>query len=71
MPPPYLSGPEILALQRVFPLYVRMPEDRYPEIARAEIADEEGDAAFDKLAAEFYEMTYGKDEADRMLTYSG
>jgi anaerobic magnesium-protoporphyrin IX monomethyl ester cyclase len=71
MPPPYLSGPEILTLQRVFPLYVRMPESRYPEIKRAEVADEEGEAMLDELSAEFYEMTYGRDEADRMLTYSG
>ena len=71
MPPPYLSGKEILGLQRVFPLYVKMPEWRYPEIERAEAFDGAGDAMFDALSAEFYEMTYGKDEADRMLTYAG
>lgn len=71
MPPPYLSGAEILSLQRVFPLYVRMPESRYPEIERAESFDKEGDAIFESLSAEFYEMTYGVDEADRVLTYAG
>ncbi len=71
MPPPYLSGKEILSLQRVFPLYVRLPKERYPEIQRAETFDEEGNALFEKLSKEFYEMVYGVDEADRMLTYVG
>lgn len=71
MPPPYLSGREVLALQRVFPLYVRLPESRYPEIRRAESVDREGDALFESLSTEFYQLTYGADEADRMLTYAG
>lgn len=71
MPPPYLSSKEILSLQRVFPLYVRLPESRYAEIQRAETFDEEGDRIFEKLSAEFYQLTYGSDEADRMLTYQG
>ncbi len=71
MPPPYLSGEEILSLQRVFPLYVRLPESRYPEIQRAEAFDEEGNAIFEALSKEFYQLVYGKDEADRMLTYAG
>lgn len=71
MPPPYLSGKEILSLQRVFPLYVRLPTERYPEIRRAEAFDDEGNAIFEKLSKEFYEMVYGVDEADRMLTYVG
>jgi radical SAM superfamily enzyme YgiQ (UPF0313 family) len=71
MSPPYLSGKEILGLQRVFPLYVRLPESRYPEIRRAECFDKEGDALFDALAAEFYQLVYGADEAERMLTYAG
>ena len=71
MPKPYLQPDEILSLQRVFPLYVRMPESRYPEIAIAERFDEEGNAIFETLSKEFYRMVYGKDEADRMLTYAG
>lgn len=71
MPAPYLSGKEILGLQRVFPLYVRLPESRYPEVRRAETFDEEGDAIFNKLAKEFYDLVYGVDEAERMLTYVG
>ncbi len=71
MPPPYLSAQEILGLQRVFPLYVRLPESRYQEIRRAETFDEEGDALFESLSKEFFELTYGLDEANRMLTYAG
>ena len=71
MPPPYLSALEILSLQRVLPLYVGMPESRYPEIERAEQFDQEGNAAFDLLKAEFYKTKYGESEEDRMLTYSG
>ena len=71
MPSPYLSGDEILAMQRVFPLYVRLPEERYPDIKVAERSDEAGNAMFEKLSKEFYQMVYGRDEADRMLTYAG
>lgn len=71
MPAPYLSGSEILSLQRVFPLYVSMHESRYPDIRRAESFDDAGNAAFEALAAEWYEMMYGTDEANRMLTYQG
>ena len=47
MPPPYLSASEILSLQRVFPLYVSMPESKYTEITRAETQDEEGNRIFE------------------------
>lgn len=71
MPPPYLSSEEILSLQRVFPLYVSMPESRYPEIKRAESFDEEGNAIFESLSAEFYMAKYGENEEDRKLTFAG
>ena len=71
MPPPYLSAGEILSLQRVLPLYVGFPEDRYDEIKRAEQFDEEGNAVFNKLAAEFYIMKYGQNEEDRKLAFAG
>jgi anaerobic magnesium-protoporphyrin IX monomethyl ester cyclase len=71
MPPPYLSGDEILGLQRAIPLYVRLPESRYPEIRRAEALDDEGDRVFEGLAKEFYELVYGVEEAERKLTYAG
>lgn len=71
MPRPYLSSKEILALQRVFPLYVKLPESRYPEIQKAETFNSEGDEIFSTLSREFYQLSYGMDEADRMLTYQG
>lgn len=71
MPPPYLSAKEILSLQRVFPLYVRLPESRYPEIRKAESFKDEGNALFETLSREFYELVYGVDESERMLTYVG
>jgi radical SAM superfamily enzyme YgiQ (UPF0313 family) len=71
MPSPYLSGEEILSLQRVFPLYVSMPESRYPEIQRAETFDNEGNAIFETLSAEFYREKYGESEEDRNLTFAG
>ena len=71
MPSPYLSAKEIHSLQRVFPLYVRFSESRYPEIERAESGSDEGDVLFKALSEEFYRMVYGKDEADRKLTYQG
>ena len=71
MPKPYLSGDEILGLQRVFPLYAKLPESRFAEIAQAERFDDEGNAIFDTLSKEFYQLVYGKEEAERMLTYAG
>ncbi|MDP3722476.1 MAG: radical SAM protein [Candidatus Omnitrophota bacterium] len=71
MPKPYLQPDEILSLQRVFPLYVRLPESRYSEVRAAEQFDEEGNAVFEALSKEFFQLVYGKDEADRMLTYAG
>jgi len=71
MPPPHLNSKEILGLVKTFPLYARMPKERYPEIQRSEIDDEEGNQIFKKLSAQWYEMTYGTDEANRMLTYQG
>jgi len=71
MPAPHLSGKEIHSLQRVFPLYVRFPQSRYPEIQRVESGDHDAEALFDSLSKEFYQVTYGKDEEGRMLTYQG
>jgi hypothetical protein len=71
MPPPYLSASEILSLQRVLPLYVSMPDSRYPDIKRAESFDEKGNAIFERLSAEFYKLKYGESETDRKLTYAG
>lgn len=54
MPPPFLSQADIRGLVRTFNLYARFPEDRFPEIAVAEKFDDEGNAMFEKLKAEFY-----------------
>jgi anaerobic magnesium-protoporphyrin IX monomethyl ester cyclase len=71
MPDPYLSAPEILAMQRVFPLYVSMDRSKYPDIKRAETFGEKGNALFETLSEEFYRTKYGESEADRKLTFSG
>lgn len=71
MPPPYLNSKEILCLIKTFPLYARFPKSRHDEIRKAEAEGEEGDKIFKKLSKEWYEMTYGTDEANRMLTYVG
>ena len=71
MPKPYLQPEEMLGLQRVFPLYVTMPESRYPEIARAEKFDSIGNELFEKLSEKYYIDKYGTSEAERMLTYAG
>ncbi len=71
MPPPYLSASEILSLQRVIPLYVKLPASRYADIERAETFDDAGNGMFEKLSEEFYRLTYGEEEADRKLTYAG
>jgi radical SAM superfamily enzyme YgiQ (UPF0313 family) len=54
----HLSPEELKGLQRTFPLYVKFPRSRWPEIRRAEALTPEGDAVFDALAAEYRER-YG------------
>ncbi len=69
--PPYLKSKEILGLVKTIPLYARFSKERYPEIQIAERQDARGKEMFQKLSDEWYEMTYGKAEQDRMLTYQG
>ena len=71
MPEPYLQPQEMLGLQRVFPLYVTMPESFHDEIKRAEQFDETGNEIFERLSKKYYIDKYGTSEADRMLTYAG
>lgn len=47
-----MSEEELLGLFRAFPLYVKMPEDRWPEIARAERDDQE----YQRLMAEYVRL---------------
>ena len=71
MPKPYLQPEEMLGLQRVFPLYVTMPESYYSDIERAEKFDNVGNEIFERLSEKYYIDKYGTSEADRMLTYAG
>jgi radical SAM superfamily enzyme YgiQ (UPF0313 family) len=54
---PQLPPEEILGLLRTFPLYIKMPEDRFEEIREAEKNTERGNKVFKKLADE-YTATY-------------
>ena len=54
---PGLPKEEIEGLLRTFPLYIKMPEDRFPEIQVAEKNTPKGNAMFSKLAEE-YRNTY-------------
>ena len=73
MPPPYLQEDEMLRLQRVYNLYVNLPRDRWSEIERAEklLGTDEGEALWEELKKEFYQLKYGTSEFERKPTYAG
>lgn len=50
---PQFPKDRIKALQRVFAMYVKFPENRFPEIKQAEALTPEGDAAWRQLREEF------------------
>ena len=50
---PQYGRAEIQGIVRCFSLYARLPESLWPEIRRAEIPDEEGDAIFAELRKEY------------------
>jgi len=50
---PNFTDDQLLGLQRTFLLYTYLPEDRWPEIEKAEEFTEEGNAAFARLREEF------------------
>lgn len=52
----HLSPGALKGLQRTFPLYVKFPRSRWPEIRRAEALTPEGDRVFAALAAEYREL---------------
>ena len=54
---PQLSRKEVLGLRRTFPLYVRLPEQEWPLIQRAEQEDDEGNRIFKSLH-DRYQRTY-------------
>lgn len=51
----HLTPEAIKGLQRTFPLYVKFPKARWPEIERAEALGPEGNRVFEALAAEYRE----------------
>nr|WP_319375376.1 radical SAM protein [uncultured Methanoregula sp.] len=50
---PQITHDEILGLLRTFPLYIKMPEERFEDIRKAEENSESGNLAFKKLAEEY------------------
>jgi radical SAM superfamily enzyme YgiQ (UPF0313 family) len=56
---PALSRREILGLLRTFPLYIKLDEEDFPEIACAEHDTQEGNAAFERLAAKYRTRFWG------------
>jgi radical SAM superfamily enzyme YgiQ (UPF0313 family) len=71
MPKPYLSAKEIFHLQKTIPLYTRFPRSRFNEIKMCEDDTKQAENIFKELSNEWYDMTYGLSEKDRMLTYQG
>jgi radical SAM superfamily enzyme YgiQ (UPF0313 family) len=61
---PQLSRTEVLGLRRTFPLYVRLPEEEWPLIQRAEREDDEGNRIFDSLRTRYQQMFFGKGADD-------
>jgi radical SAM superfamily enzyme YgiQ (UPF0313 family) len=49
----HLTEAELLGLQRAFPLYVKFPKERWPEIRQAEAFAPEGDCIYEELSAEY------------------
>ncbi|UCD54979.1 MAG: B12-binding domain-containing radical SAM protein [Candidatus Omnitrophota bacterium] len=49
---------ELKGLQRTFPLYAKMPEEKWPKIRIAERFDEEGNRMFEKLRKVYYERYF-------------
>ena len=54
----------IKGLQRVFPMYVKFPENRWPEIKEAEALTPQGDAKWRQLREEFT-ATFFSDADDK------
>ena len=62
---PTITKDEIQGLAKVFSLYTKFPEDRWPEIKVAEKSDEKGNLMMKKLGKEFDE-TYRAYKASGM-----
>ncbi|MFZ2484777.1 MAG: radical SAM protein [Minisyncoccia bacterium] len=57
---PQFTPEEIRKFQRVFPLYVKFPEDRWPAIRQAEEETEEGNDLLALLRAEYKQTYFGE-----------
>lgn len=55
---PQLTPIQVKGLLRTFPMYVKMPEEYFPMIERAEQFDEEGDRIFAELREIFWEKYF-------------
>lgn len=55
---PQLTKEEISGLQKTFNLYVRLPQDYYPEIKIAEQLNEEGNCAYERLSKIYHERYF-------------
>lgn len=64
MPPPFLQREEIKGLRRVFPMYVKFPQARWPEIQQAEELTPQGDARWESLREEFIETFFSNPDGD-------
>jgi radical SAM superfamily enzyme YgiQ (UPF0313 family) len=53
---PNMSEEELRGLYRTFPLYVRLPLEKYDMIQRAEQFDEEGNKIFEQLRKEYWKI---------------
>ena len=58
---PTISPEELLGLVRTFSLYVKFPEEEWPDIALAEKFTPEGDAKFAELSKRYYERFFDHD----------
>ena len=58
---PSISQDEILGLVRTFSLYVKFPKEEWPDIAKAEIFTDEGNAMFEELSKRYYERFFDHD----------
>jgi radical SAM superfamily enzyme YgiQ (UPF0313 family) len=58
---PQLNNTELMGLVRTFSLYVKFPEEDWPEIRIAEKFHEEGNAKFAELSSRYYECFFDHD----------
>lgn len=58
---PTITKGEILGLVRTFSLYVKFPEEEWPQIKIAEQFTPEGDAMFEELSERYYERFFDLD----------